>query len=416
MRDARIDAPTVLSPRNARVDRGLAHRGAVLGQGVLAQPLLLRPHRLAVGLAEVRHHLLGHQRHVLDRHPVRHRAPLPARARDDSRAELVGELRQLLDHRVGRADDRVPVLDQEVVGEVVDVRDALLDDRAEEVLERRLRLVSRRDREVRRVLEALPEQPRDVRPRLAVRLLVRLGHVDEDRSAQLLPLHLVVVLLLREAAVRVEGPLQDRSRREHLHEGVVALRCLVDRLQRGEARQPDRRVRLLQGPRPGVDVRQVEVLAVPGERAGLGPRLEDEIVRLPEAVARRARIDPVGVVLVPRAADETGDDPPAGHHVEHRDLLGDTHRVPVQRQRVPDHADPDAVRLRHEVGGHDVRARHRPVRRLVVLVDEHAVVAEPLRQGVELQVLVVEPVPHLRVVVRVREDRPRSTAAPPPAG
>ena len=35
-------------PRDARVDRGLADRGGVLGQRVLAEPLLLRPHRLAV--------------------------------------------------------------------------------------------------------------------------------------------------------------------------------------------------------------------------------------------------------------------------------------------------------------------------------------------------------------------------------
>ena len=47
---------------------------------------------------------------------------------------------------------------------------------------------------------------------------------------------------------------------------------------------------------------------------------------------------------VPRT--KPGDDAPARDHVEHRDLLGHADRVRVQRQRVADHADRDALGLR----------------------------------------------------------------------
>ena len=54
---------------------------------------------------------------------------------------------------------------------------------------------------------------------------------------------------------------------------VAALGHEADRLQAAGARDPDGRVRLLQRPRPDVDVAEVVVLALEVERAGLGPRL-----------------------------------------------------------------------------------------------------------------------------------------------
>ena len=49
---------------------------------------------------------------------------------------------------------------------------------------------------------------------------------------------------------------------------------------------------------------------------------------------------------------------------------------------------------------------HRPVCVLVMLVDAHAVEAEPLGGDQLLEVLVVEPVPDLRVVVAVGQRHP----------
>ena len=102
---------------------------------------------------------------------------------------------------------------------------------------------------------------------------------------------------------------------------------------------PDRRMRLLIGPRPAVHVFEVIVLALEGEGAGLGPGLHDQIVRLVEAVVGFRRVRARGMIFGADAAHETGDQPAAGDVVEHGEFFGDHERIVQQRQRAAEHGD-----------------------------------------------------------------------------
>ncbi len=79
---------------------------------------------------------------------------------------------------------------------------------------------------------------------------------------------------------------------------VVHLRAPAPGLDRAAAGNPDRRMRLLDRPRPDVDVALLVVAAVEGEGVLLGPGLHDEVVRLVVALAQLARVLAVGVAVV----------------------------------------------------------------------------------------------------------------------
>ena len=120
------------------------------------------------------------------------------------------------------------------------------------------------------------------------------------------------------------------------------------------------------------------MLAVPLERAGLRPGLDDQVVRLVEAVARLRRVEREGVVLRADAAHEAGDDPPAGDDVEHRDLLRHAQRMVAERDRVAEDRDL-AVSLRGTSSAAITFGDGMlPVGGLVVLVDADAVEADAL--------------------------------------
>ena len=120
---------------------------------------------------------------------------------------------------------------------------------------------------------------------------------------------------------------------------VVHLGAPAPGLDRAAARYPDRRTRLLHRARPDVDVALLVEAAVEGEGVGLGPRLDDEIVRFEVALAQHRRVLAVGVAGVHRRADrEAGDQPPARDHVDHRELFRDPGRRIVQRQRIAEDA------------------------------------------------------------------------------
>jgi hypothetical protein len=134
-------------------------------------------------------------------------------------------------------------------------------------------------------------------------------------------------------------------------------------------------MRLLVRARPQVHVLQVVVLAVKGERPGLGPRADDEVVRLVEAVVRESRVDAEGVVLGADAAHEAADQAPAADDVDHRVLLGDHHRVRAKRQRASEYRDFYPGSLSGKSRCSDDRRRHEAVRGLVMLVHRHRVEA-----------------------------------------
>ena len=67
---------------------------------------------------------------------------------------------------------------------------------------------------------------------------------------------------------------------------------------------PDLRVGLLVGAHPGVDVAVVVVLALPAEGAGIGPRLDNEVVGFLESFAVEDGRGVVGYALASAAAHE----------------------------------------------------------------------------------------------------------------
>ena len=71
---------------------------------------------------------------------------------------------------------------------------------------------------------------------------------------------------------------------------VVLHAAPVPGLDRAAARDPDRRVRLLHRPRPGVDVALLVEAAVEREHLVARPALLDQVVRLEIALAQHARV------------------------------------------------------------------------------------------------------------------------------
>src|SRR5262249_54051075 len=92
-------------------------------------------------------------------------------------------------------------------------------------------------------------------------------------------------------------------------ERIFAFWCRgpFDGLARAHRRNPDRRMRALIGPRPQIDVAVAEVIALELEWAGRSPGLDEQIVRLMEALMRECRIDAGRVIFGADAADEAGD-------------------------------------------------------------------------------------------------------------
>src|SRR5204862_2405300 len=81
--------------------------------------------------------------------------------------------------------------------------------------------------------------------------------------------------------------------------------------------------------------------------------------------------------------------------------------VLAERQAIAENGDLRAARPTHEHGGHHVRARHRAVAVLMVLVHAEAIPAEALRVFELIEILVVELLADLGIVVAVGERHPR---------
>ena len=145
-------------------------------------------------------------------------------------------------------------------------------------------------------------------------------------------------------------------------------------------------MRLLVGPHPGVHVAVVVVLALPAERSGVGPGLDDEVVGLLEALTVEHRWGVVGDALTSAAPDEAGDEPAVADHVDHRKLLGEPERVVPDRQNVAEDDDLGLGGLAGEDGRADVGHALHTEGCAVMLIEHEAVEAHLL--GVELLVKV----------------------------
>ncbi len=164
----------------------------------------------------------------------------------------------------------------------------------------------------------------------------------------------------------------------------------------------------------------VEVLAVPVEGLVRGPRLDDEIPCLAEALPRIAERRAEREVFLGHAADKAGNDPAARHAVEHRDFLRQPHGMAMQRGQIAEDADLDAPGPLRQGGRDEVRRRHEAVGLGVVLVHADGVEAELLEHRHLIEVLGVdrrgargvEESVRIRIVRRRVEMRPGQEVEP----
>ncbi len=259
---------------------------------------------------------------------VRHVADTAA-ADEDADAEIALDLAQPVAHRRGAADQDVAVALELLEAQLARRLHAGQQETAQGILAQ----VSRRREEVGRDLQPAAEQPQDVRARFASGRGVRGSHIDGHGETHLFgrgaiaeALRLLLILVQQAAGVGI--------RRKDADERIAPLGREADRLRAALRRQPDRRMRLLQRPRPDVGVAHAEMVAFERERTGLRPGAQDQVVRLVEALARVGGIDAERQVLAADAAHEAGDDAPAREHVEHRNLLGDAQRMVAQADGV----------------------------------------------------------------------------------
>src|SRR5438105_3866322 len=100
------------------------------------------------------------------------------------------------------------------------------------------------------------------------------------------------------------------------------------------AGHPDWRA-LLHRARPDVDITQLVVFAVEGERLRLAPGAQDELARLLESLAHLDRRHPIRESRVHRCAeDESCGEPTSRETIEIGILLGDASRRIIERQRI----------------------------------------------------------------------------------
>ena len=156
------------------------------------------------------------------------------------------------------------------------------------------------------------------------------------------------------------------------------------------AGNPDRRVRGLVGARPGIHVAVVVVLALPAERAGLRPGLDDEVVRLLEALPVVGRHGVVRHALAPGAAHPAGDEAATRDHVDLGQLFGEEQRVVPDRQDVAEQHDLGAARDARQDRRLQIHHAAHAERRGVVLVQHQAVEAHLLGEDALVQIAVVE--------------------------
>ncbi len=164
---------------------------------------------------------------------------------------------------------------------------------------------------------------------------------------------------------------------------------------------PDRRMRLLVGPRPDVDPARVEEAALVAERAVVaGEGLEDEVDRLPLALVGVDRVGVGGRNLVGHAAHEADLDAAVREDVGERHLLGDAHRLAAVGDRIAEDQQPRLAGDARERGQQQRAGRIDAGRRLMMLV-EHDLEAFLFRDLPFLDEAVEQRRALLRVVVAV---------------
>ena len=179
------------------------------------------------------------------------------------------------------------------------------------------------------------------------------------------------------------------------------------RLAAGDAGNPDPRMRLLHRHGPRIDDAKLVVSPFPAPGTRGRPDFHDQVMGLFETLAIKGRVGVGRQRFGAAAAHKTGNQPPLGDHIDHRQLFGQANRIFGNRQRIAQQHDFDPLGHPGQQRGEDVDLGLHAERAVVMLVEHNPVEAHFFRQDVFLQPLIVEPATLLGVEVMVGENQDR---------
>ena len=157
------------------------------------------------------------------------------------------------------------------------------------------------------------------------------------------------------------------------------------------------------------------MLALPAERSGLRPRLNHEVMGLFETLAVEHRVHIRLDVFHAAAPHEARNEPPAGDHVNDRELFGKVDRIVPDRQRISEEDDLHVLRDAREDRRKHVHSRRHAERRRVVFVQHDAIEAEGIDHLVLFEPFVIETASVLRIEESVRMHERRDSLLAPVA-
>ena len=305
-----------------------------------------------------------------------------------------------------RAGDHVALIDELLPSQALQLLEA----------ERRLERLDGLERQISRgrgpVVGDVQAAVVEVRGRFCVVLLglgVRLRHADELQIACAVRVAVAPGAIDRFpiAPHDVRSRLVAEVAQESVH--VVVLGDPLPGFHAAAAGDPDGRMRLLDRPRPDVDVAQLVELAVEGERLRLGPRLDDQVVSFAVLVAQRDRGLAVGEIRVHRRADrKAAHEAAARNAVQHGHFFGDADGRVVQRNRIAQHDQRRLGRPPRQRCQNDVRRGHQAVGVGMVFVDADSVEALAVGEFQLVEILVVGFVTSHRIEQRTRHVHPHA--------
>ena len=243
--------------------------------------------------------------------------------------------------------------------------------------------------------------------RVFFRRFVALRHADQLQKAEPIGIRIAAALGHPVPVKIAETVGILRAVIAQVTKAVVAVDDEIDRGGAAGAGNPDRRMRLLDRPRPQVHHRQLIVLAVPGKNFLGAPGFLHQRQRLAVTLALLDRHDAVGDRRVGRQSGRKArHQTAAADAVDHGVFLGDPRRRAGRGQGRAELHDRDV----HAVGGarqhraHQARIGHETVDVLVVLVGAHPVHAGARRvdEFVERPVVILA---HLLRIGDVEPDR-----------
>ena len=125
-------------------------------------------------------------------------------------------------------------------------------------------------------------------------------------------------------------------------------------------------MRLLQRPWPDRDRAELEVTPLPTKGLWLSPGLEDQLHRLGGTLARFGRVETVAQIFPGDTAQQPDHQATLQQDVQHRQLLGDLHRIALRHDWAK-HCNLYGFRAGRQMGGRDNWGGCQAMRRIMVL-------------------------------------------------